>query len=377
MTKITFENAVIRDAINKAARIAPTKGTAMDKAAGILIKIDTTQGKAIVKATNTDVYYMEIVDCLSVEGDDVTWRVNSMIVDGVCSKLPVSSGQTSTFNDEQPGGSTILISSGRMRAHCRILDPSYFPEWGAFDPSLLLPVPDFAARLESVQWAAAKSGEPPLGGIHLTGSQICATDRFKIALAPCDAAHLYKPVTIPAGILSPLMKNLGDVRIGIGDSEELYFMPDDATQIRTVIYANKYPNVPVLMEKNQPPNSVSFKKSSLLEVIERAMVFGQRERIPVLKMILGEEEVAVMMEDQELGLLGDVVETPGQAQHERFTIMLNPNNFTPALNSSPNEDMTMRYTFGNAKKPVRLDGGSGYECLVMPRSGDEKEEGNG
>lgn len=362
MTAVTFENGTIRDVISKASKVAPTKGSAFDKASGILVVVDAENKQVLIKATNIEVFYMEIADYVSLEGDSKIWRLPSGILDGITSKLPLGSGKSVTFDDSS---GRMLISSGRMRAHINLMDPSYFPNWEPFDAADLEEVSGFGARMEMVQWAAADQGEPPMTGVHFNGTHVIATDRFKIAVAPCDAPPIYKPVTIPAGIFTPLMKSLGDVAIGITDGE-LLLMPDDSTQIRAVIYGHEYPPAEKMLKRNEP-NSITFKRSSLTECIERAMVMGQRDRTPLLKIIIGEEEIATFMNDAEVGLLGDVVETPGYAQHSRVTIGFTPQNLTRALAASPNEQVTLHYWADNGAKPVRLDGGSGYEVLIMPR----------
>jgi DNA polymerase III sliding clamp (beta) subunit (PCNA family) len=293
----------------------------------------------------------------------------SSILDGITSKLPIASGKSVTFDDQD--GNALKIVSGRMRATVRIMDHSYYPEWGPFDPSDLDHVSDFAARIEQVRWAAQKSGEPPLVGIHLDGEYAIATDHYKIAITPCKAAPLYKPVTIPASIFNPLMKTMGDVRLGLGEGQILV-MPDDATQIRASIFANEYPPALGAFKRNESA-AVTFRKQGLLEIIDRAMVMGQRDRTPLLKVLIGREEIAVMMTDKEIGLLGDVIETPGFAMHERFTICFTPDNLTSGINAAPNEEITLYYHLDEPLKPVRLDGGSGYEVLIMPRK--EASEG--
>jgi hypothetical protein len=74
------------------------------------------------------------------------------------------------------------------------------------------------------------------------------------------------------------------------------------------------------------------------------------------------------MEDQELGLLGNVLELPGQAVHDRFYIGMSPDNITSAMKASPNNEVSIYYTPGMPMKPLRMDGGSGYEVLIMPRN---------
>jgi len=66
-----------------------------------------------------------------------------------------------------------------------------------------------------------------------------------------------------------------------------------------------------------------------------------------------------------------VLEVPGQATHGRNYIGLTPDNITQALKAAPNTDITLWYYEGYPKKPLRIDGGSGYEVLIMPRNLDE------
>lgn len=369
MTKVVFENATIRDVISKAGRIAPTKGSAFDSAAGIMVEVNAEEQQVVVKATDTLIYYMEVADFVSIEGPSVKWRIPSLVIDGICSKLPIQSGKAVTFDDE--GSTTLKITSGRMRANVRTIDPQYYPDWDAFDDAELETVPNFGASIQMVQWAASKSGEPPLTGVHLDGEICIATDRFRIAMGPCKASPIYKPVTVPAGIFTPLMKTLGDVRLGIADNM-LLVQPDEAIQIRAVIYANEYPKVTAVVKRAEPVGA-TFRKAGLLEIIDRAMVFAQRDRMPLLKMFIGLEEIAVMMSDKEMGLLGDVIEIPGHAQHDRVLICFTPDNLTGAINNAPNDEITFWYDPAYPLKPIRIDGGSGYEAIVMPRK--EHSEG--
>lgn len=369
MTKVTFENATIQDVISKAARIAPSRGSAFDKAAGIHIQVDAERNEVIVRANNTEVFFLEIVDAVSIEGESTVWLLPSSLLDGICGKLPISSGATTVF---EASGSNLVIAQKRMRARLRFMDPTYYTTWDVFEPEDLSPVSDFGGRLQQVQWAASKNGTPPMTGINLSATHAAATDGFRIALTPCDIPHLYESVTIPAATFTPLMKSLGEVRIGRTQSE-LLVMPDDHTQIKATIYAADYPKVEKVFQRNET-HSVLVNRDELLDMIEQAMVMGARDRTPLLKVIVGEEEFAVMMEDQEIGLLGNVLEVPGQAAHERFYIGLSPENLVGALRAAPNNEVALYYSNGMARKAIRLDGGSGYEVLLQPRNLDRSNE---
>ncbi len=361
--KVTFENATIADSVGKAARVAPSRGEAFDKANGIVMSLDPDESTVTLRATNLNIFYLEVVDAVEVSGDK-EWRFNAAILSSVLSKLPIGTGKTVTF--EQKDG-VVNMKSGRTTAKFRIQDTAYYPEWGAFDPDKLDMVPDFGARLKQVEWAALEDDEVVYSGIHLNGTSAMATDRVRMAVVPCEAEPIYKPITIPAGILKPVIGNLRDVAIGI-DEGMFLLMPDTATQIKTRIYDKDYPNVTKILEIKEWPEKVEVRKAALLEIIDRAAVFAQSDRAPKLEFIIGKEEIAVMCSDVDMGLLGDVVEVDGQATHARHRIMFTPKNLTDALNAAPSEKVDLYYNLDEIKMPIKIDGGSGFIALVMPRN---------
>lgn len=358
--KIEFENATIADAISKAARVAPTKGSAFDKAAGIVVTLNESEGNATILATNLEIFYMEIVDAVNVEGSG-SWRFPSGIIAGITSKLPIGSGKNVTLEGD---AFEAKLKSGRTTAKMRCIDFSYYPVWEPFDPDLLKMVDGLGARIEQVEWAATTDISSPACGVHMDGEMVLATDRIRLASAPCVAAPIYKPITVPSGILKPVIRTMRDVAIGI-DGGQFLLMPDQATQIKTVIFDHGYPNVKAAMVKNQT-DSFTFKKAELLEIIDRATVFSGHDRSPELQIIIGKGEVAVMMSDTDQGFLGDVIAVEG-AEHNRHKVSFTPKNLTEAINAAPSESCSLHYFTEFPAKAVRLDGGSGYEAWIMPR----------
>lgn len=374
MTKVVFENATIADVIGKAARIAPTRGSAFDKSAGIFMEIDPAEGTVSVRATNTDVFYMEVVDVVSIEADSgigpITWLLPSITLAALCSKLPIGSNKQITW--ENVGG-IMTFKSGRMSAKIAMMSPEYYPVWDPFDPDSLEMVTGFGGRVDMVSWAAATKGEPPLSGVYFDGDNVIATDRYRIAKAPCKAEPIYKPITVPASIFTPISRQLIDVKLGI-EGEFLCMMPDESTQIKAIIYGQQFPNLQNAMDREQS-NKFTVKKAPFIELIDRASVMVGAERVPLLRLFIGEEEIAAYMEQQEVGMLGDVVEIPGQAQHDRVIIDFTPKNLLEALSHAPSEQIEFYYDIDRKKvKPVKIDGGSGYVALVMPRTQREVDE---
>lgn len=361
MTSIIFETATFQDVVAKAARVAPSKaGEAFDKAAGI--HISTQRDEVHVRATNLKIYYLEVIDTLSVEGP-IEWRLSSTILSGIMSKLKIGTGKSVTLTEK---GKNVVLEADRTRAQLRMMNADYFPPWQPFDPNQLELVPNLGARIGQVEWAADTSGEPPLGGVHIDGQRIISTDRYRLACVPCKAEPVYKPITVPSGIFDPVMRTMKDAAIGI-DENQLLLMPDHATQIRAAIFDLPYPNLERALRRDHP-DRIKCKKQPLLDMIDLAMVFGQKERIPKLSVFLGKSELAVMMVDAEEGLLGDVLDLPGQAGHRRVTIDFTPNNLRSAVDNAPSEEIELFYDKDKPEQQVRVDGGSGYEAWVAPRS---------
>jgi DNA polymerase III sliding clamp (beta) subunit (PCNA family) len=255
------------------------------------------------------------------------------------------------------------------------MDASYFPTWKAFDPDKLDIVPDFGARISQVEWAALDDFEASIGGIHLNGESAVATNRFVLAVVPCEAEPIYKPITIPASVLKPVLTNLRDVAIGI-DEGRFLLMPDTSTQISTRIFDKEYPDVLKAMRDRTWPTHVSVRKNTLLEIMERAMIFAQRDRSPQMTFMIGKSKIAVMCSDADLGLLGDSIDLDdGVADHSLYKILFTPNNLREAIQAAPSEVIDIFYDPENSNFPFKIDGGSGYTALVMPRR--EMEGGSG
>lgn len=359
--KVVFENATIADSVGKAARVAPTRGMAFDKASGILMSLDPEDKTVTLKATNLNIFYLEVVDAVEVEGEGV-WRFPSMIFSAVLAKLPIGSGKTVTLEQK---GNEVMLKSGKTTAKFRTMEVGHYPDWEPFDPDKLEMVPDFGARIQQVEWAALEDNESLYAGIHLSGEIAIATDRIRMAMVECEAEPIYRPITIPSGILQPIIKNLRDVAIGI-DEGQFLLMPDPATQIRTIIYDKEYPPVYKAFDRSWK-NEVKIRKQPLLDAIDRAVIFTQGNRSPSLTFIIGKEEIAVMCSDQDMGLLGEVVDITGQADHKRHKVLFTPKNLTDALQAAPSEEVILHYNIDETEFPFKIDGGSGYTALVMPR----------
>lgn len=368
MTRVKFETATLADAFKKANIVAPGRGKAFDEAGGIVLDIDPDQGLVVVRATNTDIFHMEWITALEIEGEATSWRIPNQIAAPIIASLPIGTGREVTLQEVSSGVSSHLaLSSGRTKAKFFMMDTTYYPRWEVFDPSDLRPVSDLGGKVAMVEGFAAKD-EPPLSGVHFTGDQIKVTDRYRLAVVPLEIPEMATGVTVPAGLLGQILKQTGDVQVGFTENQML-LMPNETTQLRVAIYGGDYPTMAKLMDRERPA-SVTFKKSDLLEILNRAILAAPGDRMLLLHMFIGKESIAVKVDGPETGVL-DSMDVPGQAEHPRVQIRLTPKYLTEVLNAVPNDSVTMHYDPDQPERVLYINGGSGFEVWMVARRANE------
>lgn len=375
MTSVTFENAALSEAVKRVARVAPTRGEAMDKAAGIVLEVDPSQDWPVrIKASNLSVYYTEFVGVQSAEGEATKWRVSSELFAQVITKLPIGSGKSVTI--EQDGG-ILKIKSGKFQGKIGLMRAAFYPEWGLFDPSATAEVQELGTRLNQVVWACTKgSGLEPTDGVRFDGSNVYATDKYRLVSVPLEAPHLGDGVTINASLIASLIPEGGSMRVGMAD-DQLFILPNDYIQIRCVAYAAPFPPVERVIQREYP-NRISLDKQELSDAISRVMPADSKNRIPELMMFIGEEEFVVMMEDSSgVDKLMDQIDTPGHATHGRHKIFVNPTSMLDALGACPSSQVTLHYDTADHKRLLYVEGGNGYESWIVPRTGIRTQDDGG
>lgn len=372
-SSITFETALLADAIKKAGKIAPNSGAAFDKAAGIVFEFDPAAPipLAVIRATNLDIFCIQWVNVTEWSGERAQWRLPSAILAQVVGSLPIGSDKTVTFTSETTSHSFIVhMVSGKTKVKLYPMDASYYPPWPAFDPDNMYPAPDLGGRIDQVEWAASSS-EPRLAGVRLDGTYAIATDSYRMACAPLSIPNLDKPIIVPAGLLGQVLRQTGDIQIGMGE-HMLHIMPDEYTQMKTVLYNVEYPKVDRLIEQ-EFTHSVEMSRDRLMEMMTRVNAFATGDRAAAFHIWLGGEQITIRMLNEQMGTIDDQLEIAGQATHEMFMFRFTPKNVMEALVKSPNDKVELKYNAGDPKSFLHIDSGSGYRAWVVPRQQEKAE----
>jgi len=377
-TAVTFETASLADTLRKAARIAPLKGQEFERYAGFYLEVrnDDEDAHVVLRAANGDIFYMERINVLDIEGENVDWRVPSAVTAGVVGALPIGSGKTCVFKQEE---GRIRITSGRTKASVRLLDDQYFPEWDVFDSEELELVHGFGEKLDRIAWAVDKKQAMSTSAVYIDGEQVVGTDGNRLAAVPLKMPTGEEPyILVQMAVLAPIISQVVETKVGVIDGY-LCLQPNDYTQIKCLILGLTYPPVHRVMNV-EPEEAILFNREAATEIINRIMPVISSDRQADLYVTIGNGEMEFFTEDdQKINSIIDVIELPGQCPHEPIKYRFGPDNFVQAITKSPGTMVTMNYDPEKPKQLIRFDGQEEYRCWINPRvmgQIDPQQKGN-
>jgi DNA polymerase III sliding clamp (beta) subunit (PCNA family) len=109
-----------------------------------------------------------------------------------------------------------------------------------------------------------------------------------------------------------------------------------------------------------------------MQMLSRAMDFTGGNRQSTLTVYVGDSQIALYMDNTELGLIGDIVDAYGSAeQHALIEIRFNPINLRDAVASFPGDTVTMKYDLQvkeAQKTAVSFTNSADYTSIVAPLS---------
>jgi DNA polymerase III sliding clamp (beta) subunit (PCNA family) len=379
-TSVTFDTTVFVEAVGKAVSVAPTKGSAFDKAHGIVIEVMPGDKQVSIRATDLDTFFTTWVAAVHCEGEDTRWRLSANAFGNMISKL--KSGRQVTLRPEESkeGGVELIVTSGMMRAGFRLGDMDSYPEWDIFDEEQLIDVNGLAGALNNVSWAAAGPSEAQLNAVHFTGDYVVATDRYKFARFPLKVPNVGEGgITLPLSSIKILSTLKGDVKFGF-DGFNALVMPDDDTQIRVLALGVEYPSAVLdRLAQVEYRDKVQINADEFADMVDLASAINTNDRVSKrLTFWLGREQVAAMA-TSETDRVRDIMPVPGQATHEhRVEIRINPKYLSEALSNGEglctiyySSDLAYDRAGGGTAltKTLKFEKPGGYTAWVMPITG--------
>jgi DNA polymerase III sliding clamp (beta) subunit (PCNA family) len=368
-TRATFSAATLADAVQKASKIAPTKGAAFDQAAGLLFDVRPEAAEVFVSATNMDSSYKQRVPMTEGEGGRTLWRLPSTLLTRMMSSLTMDSGETVDLIDT--GADTFLrVKSGRFVAKLAMFDTTTFPRLEEFTSAGMASASDFASRVEQVAWACDPSSNT-LNGVHIDGERIVGCNQSVLAVVPC-VVPIEHPVTVPLYTMAPLLRTATDFKLRAHD-KKLLMMLDGETWATSQLVEAVYPQYQNVMRKDFSGN-VKANRGAFVEAVNRILVLAATEKLPRIELKFdGTQMIKTLtfdMDVPEVGRMQDMIDVASDEWDDVFTIYFSAQQLVKAVETSRRDFVNIEFgspTRNGPLLPIRVSDDSGYEVYVMPR----------
>lgn len=371
-TQVIFENAILADAINKASRIAPTKGEAFDKAAGLRFDVDPNKKRAIIRSTDLEVSFEQEVPLLEGKGEAGVWRLPSQILQSFIATLPMHEGSTVTFihRDDE----AIRFKSGRTVAKLFMIRGEDMPasvfEW---IDGPLANASDIAVKLEQVSWACDNKSSV-LAGVHIDGESLVGCNTYVLAVVPCSVP-VTEPVTVPLDSLAVVLKSASNCQIrAVGKRFQIAL--DENTRATSGIFEGNYPPVRNVMREDFI-GSIKVHRQQFLDTLGRMMTLSRNEKLPTLKInIDGTGLVHMLTFDMDIPGVGRMQDSMDVTSEfgEIFEMGIIPRWLEQGVSNAKGDYVTIDFGHANPEKsplmPIQIRDDNGYRCYLMPKKGD-------
>jgi DNA polymerase III sliding clamp (beta) subunit (PCNA family) len=363
---VVVETATLADAVQKAARCAPTKGSTLDRSAGVLLELNLHEdARLVIKASDMVVTYRHALTPISVESwDPYSWRLPATLIAGWLKGLPLGAGSTVTIKDT--GDGWVYFKCDAVKAKFRPIVIGGFPMIEYFDPLALDTVPGFGHRLNQVAWSTAKKGSDAKAGVHISGEHLIATDGYTLAMVPCPVP-VNRPVTAPLSTLAALIKDHADVRLRAAETV-LELMTDTDTQATSLLIDQPFSDrIPLLIERARGPHSLVVDRELFVQAIQRMLVLAPEDRsTPLTSFNINPGTVRISMDVPSVGMLTEELEIQGGSP---FRFFATPQLMIHAFEASRRPSVRLIYG-DDPRQAVLVEDDDEYISLVMPRATD-------
>ena len=360
----TINAGLLHEALNRANRVAPSKGEAMDKAGGIQIQFTATE--AHIRATDLEVTFYQKVP-LEELTEECTIRVSS-VVPGFVASLAMDKGQVIRFHRK---GKQIVVQYQKTRTKATVSQiGGEFPRIPWYDYDEMTEAMELSNKIASVAWCVESDEQGILSGIKIDGSWLEALSSKNAARIACEVeAKGDDPVIAVVKSLVPLIKSGSKPRM-MTDTGRIIIALDEQAQVTSTTVMGAWPNIVSRLEAFDFPHSVTMRKSRMTDALKRVLSFVRNDRLPKVKLTFTADSVDVVLDAT---LNGDVQDScamigrtgPEGRDGEEVSFVFQPSWLLESIETFPGA--TVRIDFNNPMQPIRLsEPSTSYEAYVMP-----------
>lgn len=369
--KVTYLAKDLIHAFDLCNRVAPTaKGGAWDKAAGMIMDIDSA-GHTTLLATDIDTAVHVEIDATDIKDapeEGIRWRMSSLFLAPFVKKL------SKPITVEADGRRNALtFRSGTSKLLVPLMDAAEYPDLHMPSGSAPVDGANLVALSERVMWACDANGKTSgsaLSGLHADGNNIVGARHEGMGVLEVPL-EITSPITFQAQELMGLVKGFSDIRISADDSKVFLWLSDTDWVSSSLILA-PYPAYEKLRRSNYA-DTVTVPRASLMDCLDRMAIVASQDRadMPKVTVTISKTKLHLKLTVKDVGDSEESV-TLADGPDPSFQIAFSLGFLMDAVRNV--DGNTFDFSFGfagdEAKGPIascRLTDETGWEALLMPR----------
>lgn len=360
--------ALLHDALSKAKLIAPTKGSAFDRSAGVQLRVK--EGGIEIRSTDEELFFWQKVECYPHPSFlDKSFRLPTALISGFVAGLPMNQEDHQVkflWDKDDPIWMTVKFGKTKLKARMKMIVGGAFPEWEPDDYDDLSEAQELVSRVEQIAWACGDAA--PTNGTRIDGVNMISTNGTALAaIAPC-VISIDEPITAIMKPLVPLIKMGTEVRVK-ATGFRMTIALDRETQLRTTLLKMPYPNIVDILRKRELPECFTVNRQRLIDALERLLIFVRSDNLPRCNVGVRDGYIECSLTGDR-GDIQDATSVEEQTYHEDHDYKFNPNWLIQVLESFTGAKVCIHH---NNESPTRYpfhvtDPANAYESWIMPMS---------
>lgn len=356
---------LLHEALQRAVRIAPTKGAGYDKAGGL--QFSAKDGELWLQACDLErTFFQKIPADVEMEKE---FRISTSVARFVAS-LPMIGDQEIRFHID---GGTGRIEVQAMRSPTKIKVPTVvgeYPHIQWHDYNDMDDAFELAGKLASVAWAIEDSASGVLSGVRIDGEWIEGLCSKQMAQIRCKV-QTDEPVIAVVKTLTPLIAQGSRVRIKALHGRIVVAL-DETAQVSSTTVLGQWPNLKERLAKIDLPYGFTVNRTRILDALNRILSFTDGDRFPRININVLEDRLVISLTEAKDGEITDSLALTSRVGDEPIEFCFNPAWLAKAFDTFPGAEVKINYS--TPILPIRLtEPMTSYNALIMGLQPGEKQ----